>query len=328
MEMAQKIRQDSHDQGSTLWPDFQQTLQNHNLTLVRDATTTCQVNLGLLCNQVCKHCHLLAGPNRIEIMDRTTAGEVISFQERCRFEVVDITGGAPEMNPHLSFLIQGLSPITRKIMLRSNLSALYDVKDSGLFTNLIENKVAIVSSLPSLNQPQTDSQRGKGVFDKSIETLVMLNEKGYGKRDSGFELELVSNPPGAFMPSPQDSAEKRYREVLLRKWGIEFNNLYTFANMPLGRFQEWLKKSGNYDAYVNKLYNAFNPCTVDGLMCRSLVSVSWDGYLFDCDFNLAANLDMGNQKTHISDIETLMFKGREIAVGNHCYACTAGSGFT
>jgi radical SAM/Cys-rich protein len=310
------------------FPDFCLTLKEYQLKLLRDRTATCQVNLGFLCNQVCKHCHLVAGPDRTEIMDLETIREVVAFQDRCRFEVVDITGGAPEMNPHLVFLIEKVTPMTQKLILRSNLSEVFDNQDPELLAALIKNRVTIVSSLPSLNNIQTDSQRGKGVFEKTIDTLIMLNKKGYGKKDTGLELDLVSNPSGVFMPSSQDLTEKRYRDILLKKYGIVFNNLFTFANMPLGRFETWLKTSKNYTGYMEKLCTAFNPCTVEGLMCKSLISVSWDGTLFDCDFNLAANLYMGNRKTHISQIKEPIFKGQEITVGNHCYACTAGSGFT
>lgn len=309
-------------------PDFKQTLNQHGLFLKRGETITLQVNLGLLCNQVCQHCHLSAGPGRPEIMDLNTIHQVIQFQKKAGCEVVDITGGAPEMNPHLKDLIEKMAGLTRTIMLRSNLSALYDAKDPTLFSLLVKHKVTIVSSLPSLNISQTDAQRGDGVFDKSMIALKDLNEMGFGKEGTGLVLDLVSNPVGAFMPTDQAIAQKRFRKVLKDKWGIVFNQLFTFANIPLGRFETWLKKKGNYDTYLNSLYKVFNPCTVEGLMCRHLISIAWDGYLYDCDFNLAAGLPKGNVRTHISDLTSLDFKNQEIAVGNHCYACTAGSGFT
>ncbi len=309
-------------------PDFDQTLKNHGLSLIRGETVTCQVNLGLLCNQVCKHCHLSAGPGRKELMDLNTILQVIEFQKRAGCEVVDITGGAPEMNPHLPVLIEKMAGLAKVIMLRSNLSALYDADDSVLLDLLIKHRVTIVSSLPSLNLSQADAQRGKGVFDKSIKALKLLNAMGYGQKGAGLVLDLVSNPAGAFMPPAQATAEKRFRKVLKENWGIVFNQLFTFANMPLGRFETWLKKKGNYDTYLKSLWKGFNPCTLEGLMCRHLISISWDGYLYDCDFNLAAGLDKGNLRTHISDLGTIDFKDQEVAVGNHCYACTAGSGFT
>lgn len=309
-------------------PSFSQTLEQQGLILRRKQTDILQVNTGLLCNQACRHCHLAAGPDRDEIMDIKTMDQVIDFQKRCAVKVVDITGGAPELNPDLAYLVEKISPHTDTVMLRSNLSALFDAGDDPLLSVLKKNRVAIVSSFPSLDQAQTDSQRGKGIFNKSIEALILLNENGYGKEGTGLELNLVSNPAGAYLPSSQNATEKRYRKILLKKWGIVFNNAFSFANMPLGRFKDWLIRSGNYDTYIADLCSGFNPCTIPDLMCRTLVSVSWDGYLFDCDFNLAANIGKGNQKKHISQVDTCSFENDKIAVDNHCYACTAGSGFT
>lgn len=310
------------------FPDFDQTLKNHGLSLKRGNTITCQINLGLLCNQACQHCHLSAGPGRKELMDLDTIHQVIAFQKKIKCETVDITGGAPEMNPHLSILIEKMAGLAKTLMLRSNLSALYDAHDPVLLDLLVEHGVTIVSSLPSLNLAQTDGQRGEGVFDKSIKALKLLNDMGYGREGTGLVLDLVSNPTGAFMPPDQAVAEKRFRRVLKDKWGIVFNQLFNFANMPLGRFEDWLRKKGNYEAYVNTLWKGFNPCTVAALMCRHLISISWDGYLYDCDFNQAAQLPKGNLRTHVSDLTNLDFEHQAIAVGNHCYACTAGSGFT
>jgi len=309
-------------------PTFLQTLEQHQLALHRGPTEILQVNMGLLCNQACKHCHLVAGPDRKEIMDMKTVRQVIDFQKLCAFKVIDITGGAPEMNPNLVYLVENISGITDTVMLRSNLSALYDLKDDRLLSALKKNRVTIVSSFPSLNLNQTDSQRGKGIFDRSIQMLTLLNQHGYGQKDTGLTLNLVSNPTGAYLPSSQEATEKRYRDILYKKWGIVFNNTFSFANMPLGRFKEWLKRSGNYDDYMMELHKNFNPCSVPGLMCRNQISVSWNGFLFDCDFNLAAALFKGTEKTHISQVKTCSFENDKIAVDNHCYACTAGSGFT
>ncbi|MCP4022532.1 MAG: radical SAM/Cys-rich domain protein [Desulfobacteraceae bacterium] len=309
-------------------PDFSQTLENNNLKFLRDKTTTLQVNTGLLCNQTCKHCHLDAGPRRNEIMNRTTIDQVISFQQKHRFQAFDITGGAPELNPNILYLVRNISKICKKVMFRSNLSALYESDNDALLDTLIENNVIIVSSFPSLNQLQTDAQRGDGIFDKTIKALQLLNKKGYGRSETGLELNLVSNPCGAFMPASQKDVEKRYRQVLLKKWDIVFNNAFTFANMPLGRFKTWLKKTGNYDNYLLTLYKNFNACTVTGLMCRTLISVSWDGYLYDCDFNLAADLPKDGRKIHIADVLADSFLNSKIMISNHCYACTAGTGFT
>lgn len=311
-----------------LIPPFSQTIKVHSPALRRVSAEILQINTGLLCNQACKHCHLSAGPDKPQVMDKATMDSIIDFQKRCRLKVVDITGGAPELNPNLLYLVETLSDLADTVMLRSNLSALYDRDDSRLLNTLKQKQVTIVSSFPALNSSQTDSQRGKGIFDKSIRMLKRLNEQGYGQPGSGLELNLVANPAGAFLPSSQQATEKRFRRVLKDKWNIVFNNAYTFANMPLGRFRDWLVKSGNYDQYMTQLFKNFNACTLEGLMCRNLISVSWDGYLYDCDFNLAANLPKNNEKIHISQVESCTFEQDEIAVDDHCYACTAGSGFT
>ncbi len=309
-------------------PSFSQMLENESIHLKRVPAQTLQINTGLLCNQYCKHCHLDAGPDKKELMNKETVDQIIDLQKRCAYPIVDITGGAPELNPHLIYLIDNISSLAETVMLRSNLSALYDRKDDDLLAILKEKKVTIVSSFPALNASQTDSQRGKGIFDKSINALRLLNQHGFGQQDSGLTLNLVANPAGAFLPSSQEATQKRYRKVLKDKWRIVFNHAFTFANMPLGRFKSWLEQSGNYDQYLAQLHKNFNACTIDGLMCRSLVSISWDGFLYDCDFNLAADLPKGNDKTHISQVKSCSFDKDEIAVENHCYACTAGSGFT
>jgi radical SAM/Cys-rich protein len=307
---------------------FGQTLAKHGLTLTRDKITTLQINVGLLCNQTCRHCHLEAGPNSEEIMSAETVDQVVAFAQRFPFEVIDITGGAPEMNPNLVAMIERLSGMTSRLMLRSNLTALLDAARDDLIEVCTERRVVIVASFPSLNEAQAESQRGRGVFQDSIAVLGKLNSLGYGQPDSGLELNLVSNPTGAFLPSSQDQLEKRFCQVLKNKWGIVFNNLFSFANVPLGRFRQWLEQSGNLEQYLQKLATSFNPCAIEGLMCRSLISVSWDGYIFDCDFNQAADLYMGGKKTHISDLKELPAPGEPIAVSHHCYTCTAGAGFT
>ena len=307
---------------------FGQTLAKHGLTLTRDKITTLQINVGLLCNQTCRHCHLEAGPNSKEVMSAETVDQVVAFAQRFPFEVIDITGGAPEMNPNLVAMIERLAALTRRLMLRSNLTALAHEERGNLIDLCKQDRVVIVASFPSLNETQAESQRGKGVFQESIEVLRKLNSLGYGKPGSGLELNLVSNPTGAFLPSSQEQVEKRFCQILQNRWGIVFNNLFAFANVPLGRFRHWLERSGNLDGYLQKLATSFNPCAIEGLMCRSLISVSWDGYIFDCDFNQAADLYMGGKKTHISDLKELPPPGEPIAVSHHCYTCTAGAGFT
>lgn len=307
---------------------FSLTLSRSGLKLNRDNTHTLQVNLGFLCNQTCRHCHLNAGPARKENMDEGIIKEVIAYALRSQFEIIDITGGAPELNPNIHMLIEGVSPLSPRIMLRSNLSVLNDGKRENLIELLKVHRVVIVASLPSLNEAQTDSQRGNRIFQTTIDGLKKLNAVGYGQEGSNLELNMVSNPTGAFLPPAQAETEKRFRQVLKKKWGIVFNNLFNFANVPLGRFRQWLVRTDNLNPYMEKLYASFNPCSVDGLMCRSLVSVSWDGYLYDCDFNLARGLFMGGHKVHVSEMPAPPPTGSHIATADHCYTCTAGSGFT
>ena len=274
---------------------FGQTLAKHGLNLTREKITTLQINVGLLCNQACRHCHLEAGPNSDKVMSAETVDEIVAFAQRFPFKIIDITGGAPEMSPNLVDMIERLSGMTSRLMLRSNLTALANGERDHLIEVCREHRVVIVASFPSLNESQAESQRGRGVFQESINVLKKLNSLGYWQPDSGLELNLVSNPTGAFLPSSQEQLEKRFCQVLENKWGIVFNNLFSFANVPLGRFRRWLEQSGNLEGYLEKLATSFNPCAIEGLMCRSLVSVSWDGYIFDCDFNQAAELYMGGK---------------------------------
>ncbi len=307
---------------------FRHTLAKQSLKLERGKTTTLQINVGLLCNQSCRHCHLGAGPGRHENMSEETAEKVIAYAERCRFEIIDITGGAPELNPNIGTLIKRLSSLAPRLMIRSNLSALDGRKRDEWMDLLKDHRAVIVASFPSLNEAQADSQRGKGIFQVSIDALRKLNAVGYGHEGTGLELDFVSNPTGAFLPTAQGQMEKRFREVLKKKWGIVFNHLYAFANVPLGRFRQWLLQSGNLESYLQRLASSFNPCAVEGLMCRTLVSVSWDGYFYDCDFNLARDLPLGGRRTHVSHMEGPPEPGSPVAVGDHCYTCTAGAGFT
>jgi radical SAM/Cys-rich protein len=261
-------------------------------------------------------------------MNLKTAEVVVEYAQRSHFETIDITGGAPELNPNLLYLIERLSPLSVKIMVRSNLSALNEGSQPHFLELFKEHRVVIVASFPSLNEAQANSQRGRGIFQHSIAALKKLNAMGYGEEGSGLELNLVSNPTGAFLPFSQTQTEKRFRQVLEQKWGILFNNLFSFANMPLGRFGNWLLQSGNLERYMEKLASSFNSCAIEGLMCRTLVSVSWDGYLYDCDYNLAKGLNLGGQKIHVSEMPGPPEPGTPIAVDDHCYTCTAGPGFT
>jgi radical SAM/Cys-rich protein len=307
---------------------FRRTLFKQGLRLERGQTNTLQVNVGLVCNQMCKHCHLEAGPKRTERMDGKALGEVVSFAQRASFDIIDITGGAPELHPGLFNMIENLAPLTPRLMVRSNLSAMEENQPGRLIDLFSAHKAVVVASFPSVNPGQFEAQRGKGIFEKSINALRRLNAAGYGKEDTGLELDLVSNPSGAFLPPGQAEAEGRFRVLLKNKWDIVFNNLFTFANVPLGRFRQWLQASGNLQNYLERLASSFNPCVVDGLMCRTLLSIDWNGYIYDCDFNLAKGLHMSGRKVHVSEMETIPEPGTPIAVADHCYTCTAGSGFT
>ncbi len=306
---------------------FPETLAFHGRELRRGETATLQVNLGLLCNQECRHCHLSAGPGRPEVMGPETMDAVVAYASRVRFPVIDVTGGAPELVPGLEGLLERLAPLAGRLLLRSNLTALAERADE-LIPFLAAHRVSIVTSFPSTNRGQTDAQRGEGTWEACVAMLRRLNASGYGQEGTGLELDLVSNPAGAFLPPAQAQAEERFRRDLARRWGVSFSHLYTFANVPLGRFRAWLRHSGNLEGYLDRLARAFNPCTVDGLMCRSLVSVGWDGTLYDCDFNLARGLPLGGRRTSVSELAGVPAPGSAIATGDHCYACTAGSGFT
>ncbi len=306
---------------------FAQTLSAHGLELVRGKTHTLQINVGLLCNLRCRHCHLEAGPHRDEIMSLATMEAVLAYTARVAFDTIDVTGGAPELIPHIGHFLTQLVQRTQKLIVRTNLVALRLPAAAGLIDLFQQLQITLVASLPATNASQADSQRGQGVWQQSVEALRALNRLGYGQPGSGLILDLVANPAGAFLPADQAQTEKRYRRDL-EKNGIVFSQLFTFANVPLGRFQQWLVQSGNEQSYLRMLIDRFNPGAVCGLMCRSLLSVAWDGYLYDCDFNQVVDLHHGATKTHISALQALPPEGTPIPTGAHCYACTAGAGFT
>lgn len=313
---------------------FAETLAGHGLELRKSRPDTLQVNVGYACNLACRHCHLEAGPHRTEVMGREVMGEVVALARRAPFALVDITGGAPELNPDLQHLLDGLAGLTPRRILRTNLLAL-EGRDA-LLGQLAAGGWSLGASLPATNQGQVDGVRGAGVFEKSLEMLARLNALGWGqgqgRKDGsggGLELHLVSNPAGAFLPPSQAAAAKTFRQVLDRR-GIAFDSLMTFANVPLGRFRKWLAASGTLESYEATLRERFNPAVVCGLMCRGILSVGWDGRLYDCDFNQA--LELGScVSALVSDYQEHPPEGAEgplIPVGDHCFACTAGSGFT
>ena len=321
-------RQYQNQEKASAVEPFSATLARHGLELKRGVTTTLQINVGLRCNQSCRHCHVEAGPDRNELMSRDTFEEVAAYARRGSFEVIDITGGSPELHPRITEMISRLALLAKRTLFRCNLTVLAEENREELIDICQAHRVGIIASFPSLDAAQAEAQRGREVFGKSLATLKRLNESGYGRPGSELELNLVSNPAGAFLPVPQAQAEKRFQKDLNERWGIRFHRLYTFSNVPLGRFRRWLVESGNYGKYMQRLASGFNPCTVGGLMCRSLVSVNWNGSLFDCDFNLAAGIYMGGRKLHVSQMAGAPKPGQAIATSDHCYACTAGSGFT
>jgi radical SAM/Cys-rich protein len=286
-----------------------------------------QINVGKLCNQTCRHCHVDAGPDRRETMDRNTAELCIEALARTDIPTVDITGGAPELNPNFRWLVEQSRSLGRRVMDRCNLSVLLLPSQQDLGTFLAHHEVEVIASLPYFRSTQTDAQRGDGVFEKSIQALQLLNRLGYGQEGSGLTLNLVQNPVGAFLPPKQEAIESQFRKELGRQHAIVFNHLYTITNMPISRFLEFLIETENYDGYMERLANAFNPLAAGGVMCRYTISVGWDGTLYDCDFNQMLELPVSfDAPHHIRDFDAARLHARRIVVGNHCYGCTAGSG--
>ena len=288
---------------------------------------TLQINIGKMCNQVCKHCHVDAGPDRKEIMTRETMRHCINALAKTNIQTVDITGGAPEMNPDFKWFISEIKKLNRHIIVRSNLTILISNGFEDYPDFLADNNVEIISSLPYYTASNTDRQRGDGVFDKSIQAIKVLNGLGYGKDGSGLIFNLVYNPLGAFLPPKQESLEKDYKRELWNKFGLVFNNLYTITNLPISRFLDYLVESGNYQNYMNRLISAFNPAAALNVMCRNTISIGWDGQLYDCDFNQMLELPVNHgSPKHIRDFDPKLLDNRLIVTGQHCYGCTAGAG--
>ncbi len=286
-----------------------------------------QINVGKRCNQTCAHCHVDAGPDRKEVMTREVMEACLDFLARTDIPTLDITGGAPEMHPHFREIVERATALGRHVIDRCNLTITQLPNYAYLPEFLAEHKVEVVASLPSYASKQTDTQRGDGVFEDSLAALKRFNELGYGKEDTGLSLSLVTNPVGAFLPGSQQSLEKDWKRQLKRRYDIDFNNLYTITNMPISRYLDFLLRSDNLEAYMEKLITAFNPSAVDGVMCRTTLSVGWDGRLYDCDFNQM--LDMTVVPTSPQTIFDATIEGlreRSIMIGQHCYGCTAGAG--
>ena len=297
--------------------------------LRRQRPETLQVNLGYRCNQTCVHCHVNAGPRRKEVMGCQTIDEVIAFLKASGVKVLDLTGGAPEMNPHFRDLVRSAHALDVQVMDRCNLTILEEPGEEDLAEFLAAYQVEIVASLPCYLEENVDRQRGKGVYDASIRALRRLNELGYGKEGSGLVLNLVYNPLGPTLPPPQDALEAEYKKQLGERYGIVFNHLYTLTNMPIQRFGSMLISKGQFRAYMDLLRNAYQRENLKSVMCRSLISVDWRGYVYDCDFNQMLGLPLtitGKSRVHLSDLIGEDLEGNPIMVADHCYGCTAGQG--
>lgn len=323
------VLQQSVRQGER-YPAFADRLKGYGLFPLRPTgITILQVNLGKMCNQTCKHCHVDAGPDRKEIMTRDTMRLCLeALQHAPETNTVDLTGGAPEMNPDFRWFVEELSKMERQVIVRCNLTIiLANKKYHDLPAFFKEHKVHVVSSLPYFQTSRTDAQRGEGVFEKSVKALQMLNAVDYGKEDTGLLLDLVYNPSGAFLPTSQKSLEAEFKRRLKSGHNIEFNHLFCITNLPVSRFLEYLVSSGNYDSYMQKLIDAFNPVAAAGVMCRNTISVGWDGYLYDCDFNQMLELRVeGRVPQHIRDFNIEELDDRTVVLNQHCYGCTAGAG--
>ncbi len=313
---------------STVSPPFDFRLNQAGIFPLRaTGITVFQINVGKLCNQTCRHCHVDAGPDRTEAMSLETAEQCVRALAKTDIPTADITGGAPELNPHFRWLVEQVRGLGRHVIDRCNLSVLLLPSQADLAEFLADHRVEIIASLPSYRAGQTDAQRGEGVFEKSMEALRLLNRFGYGRPDSGLALNLVHNPVGAFLPPKQEAIEAQFKKELRTRHGIEFNQLYTITNMPISRFLEFLIESGNYEQYMTRLANAFNPAAAAGVMCRYTLSVGWDGRLYDCDFNQMLDLSLDHGlPSHIRDFDPAKLHHRQIVTRNHCFGCTAGSG--
>ena len=287
-----------------------------------------QINLGYMCNQVCEHCHVDAGPDRKEIMTKETMLQCLEVIKKTEATTLDLTGGAPEMNPNFKWFVEEASKIGIKdFIVRSNLTI---IRSNKKYYDLPEffksHNVHVVSSMPHWTRGKTDKQRGSGVFDKSIKALQDLNAIGYGMPNSDLKLDLVYNPSGAFLPGDQESMERDFKKALLEDFGIQFHQLFSITNLPVSRFLDYLIASDNYEDYMYSLVEAYNPLAVENVMCTNTISVSWDGWLYDCDFNQMLGLKVASKVKHISDYNEELLNNRNIIISQHCYGCTAGAG--
>ncbi len=310
------------DTAPLLQPTSFPKLERHHLT-------TLQVNIGLKCNLQCQHCHVDAGPRRTEEMDLATVKQILTVIKQQKITTLDLTGGAPELNPHFKFLVAEARKLHCHVIDRCNLTVLFEEGQQETAQFLADHQVEIVASLPCYLEENVDKQRGKGVFDGSIKALRILNQLGYGKANPDLILTLVFNPQGAELPPPQAALEKDYRKKLGDELGITFDRLITITNMPIKRFGSMLLSKNHFDDYLNTLKEAYQAKNLDNVMCKNLISIDWQGFIYDCDFNQMLAMPIENQQQkplHITDINNYHLKGMEIKIAEHCYGCTAGQG--
>ena len=311
-------------------PSFDEMTRIDGLPITRRTPAILQINVGKLCNLTCVHCHVNAGPKRKEIMERETVDRIVGWLEQTDIPTVDLTGGTPEMIPDFRYMVKRVKALNprRHIIDRCNVTILREPGFEWVGPFLAGHEIEIIASMPCYSPENVNAQRGEGVFDRSIEALRQLNELGYGKGNPKLPLNLVYNPNGATLPPDQGELEADYKRELREHFGITFDSLYALANLPIARFASYLKRSGQLESYLQLLVDAFNPATVGNLMCRDTVSVSWEGDVYDCDFNQM--LDMAwkrnGRRLKIWDVEPESMEGRPIATGSHCYGCTAGAG--
>lgn len=310
-------------------PTFKHQLEQINdFPLQPKSLEILQLNLGYMCNQVCEHCHVDAGPDRKEIMTKDTMQQCLEVIKTTKAHTLDLTGGAPEMNPNFRWFVEEATKLgVKDFIVRSNLTI---IRANKKYYDLPEffkkHNVHVVSSMPHWTRGKTDKQRGEGVFDKSIKALEELNAVGYGMSNSQLQLDLVYNPSGAFLPSNQEALEQDFKKALNEDFGIQFNSLFTITNLPISRYLDYLIASDNYEDYMYKLVDAYNPAAVKNVMCRNTISVSWDGWLYDCDFNQMLEMKVDSPIQHIKDYNEEQLQDRSICVSQHCYGCTAGAG--
>lgn len=318
----------NHNDKVKSFTKFEKKLEKIGLTPLKPTGIEIfQMNLGYMCNMTCKHCHVDAGPDREEIMTGETLEYCLNALKGSDIETVDLTGGAPEMNPNFQWFVDEVYNLGKHIIVRSNLTILDTAKFKDLPGFLADRGAEITCSLPFYNKSRTDRQRGEGTYDKSVKVLKILNELGYGKEDAGLELNLVYNPAGAFLPASQVELENDFKNALERDHGIVFNHLFTITNLPISRFLNFLLESGNFEEYMEKLISSFNPSAAEGVMCRNTISIGWDGKLYDCDFNQMLQIETNHDAPrHIRDWNEELLNEREIVINQHCYGCTAGAG--